>query len=70
MKIWKLTNLRPKWGAMGGIIVRAETEEAARSLANTKCYGEGPVWTNSTLTSCEEVLAEGNEEILIINNID
>jgi hypothetical protein len=50
---------------MVGIVVRADSEESARKLALTKAYGEGPIWENPELTSCERLLPDGNEEVIL-----
>jgi len=65
MKFWILKDKNPDFGRMIGIIVRASSEKDARRLANTKAYGEGLIWDNEYLTSCQELLADDKEEVIL-----
>ena len=38
---------------MAAVVVRAESEEIAREYANAAAKDEGPIWTDSSKTSCE-----------------
>ncbi len=51
-----------------GVIVRADTERKARELASEQHGDEGPeVWLNSEKTTCEYLMAEGEQEVIMIN---
>ena len=63
--IWILRDRNPDFGRMIGIVVRADSEESARRLALTKAYGEGPIWEDPKLTSCEKLSPDGNEEVIL-----
>jgi hypothetical protein len=73
MKLWTLRpNASPgrsEWGPWDpwydkafGFVIRAETEERARSLANERCGDEKKVWTDPALATCVELLPHGAEE--------
>ena len=70
MKLWIIKNKAPYWGQMIGMVVRAASEEAARTIANSKSYGEGKIWNDSNLVSCEELTTTGEEEIILDSNMD
>lgn len=46
-------------------LIRAETEEDARRLANADPADEGPVWENGSRVNCKEILIDGIEEVVI-----
>jgi len=49
-----------------GMIVRAADESSARKLAATKPGDEGEqAWLNTKNSTCEELIAEGEETILM-----
>jgi len=50
-----------------GHLIRAESEEIARTIANDNPGDEGPIWHNKEKVSCEEITMEGSEGILITN---
>jgi hypothetical protein len=73
MKIWLL---RPIDGSsapwlqyfdcMFGFVVRAESEDKARSLAASKCGDEGPdAWLSGRNSTCVELLADGPAEVIM-----
>jgi len=75
MKIWIL---RPQWDTdlwapwydkAFGFIVRAETEEDARKLANEKTGDENwegiDAWNNTKYTTCEPLLDAGEPEVIL-----
>ncbi len=55
------------WDCAYGFMVRAETEEEARSLASEQCGDEGPEsWTDTSLSTCDVVsAADGEAEVLM-----
>ena len=63
--LWILRDRNPGFGRMIGIVVRADSEESARQLALTKTYGEGPIWDRQNLSSCEKLLPDGDEEVIL-----
>ena len=74
MKLWLLRPIEentkawePWYDKNFGSVVRAETEVEARAIASIDAHGdEGPnVWLDSTQTSCVELLAEGEAELVI-----
>ena len=77
MKLWILRPVeirpyqddpwKPWYDKTFGIVIRAETEDAARALAFDEVHGaeESDVWTNPKYTTCKELLAEGEEEYII-----
>lgn len=45
-----------------GFVIRAQTEEDARAVANGGAYDEnafGEVWLDSEFTNCDELLVDG-----------
>lgn len=61
---------RGGWDCLWRVVVRAETEEAARLLATSKGGNElkhwsGNVWLNPEFTLCEELDGSGEEEVLV-----
>ena len=80
MKIWKLQPIKGLKGdkdvfncdCATGFIIRAETEEAARALAQVSggdetwaWEGEKMIWTDSEYVECKEVTAEGKMEVIM-----
>lgn len=56
----------PWYDKFFGFVIRAESEERARKLAGLICGDEGDqAWLDSSLSICKELLAEGNEEVVI-----
>jgi hypothetical protein len=75
MKLWHLKPIDPHSGPWKpwydkafGFVIRAEDEETARYAAES-CGGDeirhGNVWQDNTLTSCVELLPEGEQEVVI-----
>ena len=82
MKLWLLRPAKgnklwePWYDKAFGFVIRAETEEDAREIAqsdngeeinfwvNNKYY-ELPAWTSAEHSTCEELLADGEEGIII-----
>lgn len=63
----------PQWDTATGVVVRAETEAQARSLADScrtdeNMRGIRP-WLLDQYTSCTELTADGEPEILLIDGI-
>ena len=75
MKLWILTpNVsggpwKPWYDKAFGFVVRAETDEDARSMAQADGGDETrngvPAWTDSKLSSCEEISAYGSREVVM-----
>jgi len=47
------------------MVVRAESPEKARQLANDQCGDEGHVWTNSEKVKCLVIKASGPSKVII-----
>ena len=76
MKLFELWPIHPTKGAWDpwydtacGFVVRAETEEAARCLADAKGGDETSQirhpWLDPGQSKCEELLAEGEAEVIL-----
>jgi hypothetical protein len=63
--IFVLRNQHPDFGKMIGIVIRADSEEQARMLANTRAYGEGKIWGDSEKATCELVSEGGDAQIIL-----
>ena len=51
-----------------GVIVRAGSEWKARTMASEQHGDEGPdVWLTHEKTSCKLLLAEGEEEVIMVD---
>ena len=54
----------PYYNRVYGFVVRARSEDTARSLAASKCGDEGPdAWLSSRSSTCVELRADGQEEV-------
>ncbi len=75
MRIWILRKIGdgtwpPEWDCCYGMVIRAGTEAAARKFAAKRppAGDEGPnVWLDPAKTTCEELTAEGEEGVVIID---
>lgn len=66
MKLFKLTDLNSNYDEISEVLVRAESEEAARVLVAGDGGGERPErFLNSIHTTCEEITVDGPMEIII-----
>jgi hypothetical protein len=75
MKLWLLKRPVDKpghqiWDAYSGFVVRAETEEDARKLANKESQKpdrgyEGPIWEDHQKTSCKQLIDEGEPGVIL-----
>jgi hypothetical protein len=75
MKLWLLRPIEglennpwePWYDKAFGFVVRAETEERAREIANESGGDEKPknAWLDSTLSTCNELLPDGEEGLII-----
>ena len=67
MRLWLLRRLdtRLLYDANAGFVVRAESEEAARNLANSQAADEGLLWNNLSASSCEVLDHEGSRGIVL-----
>ena len=77
MKLWLLRPITKKKGGPWdpwydksfGFVVRAETEEKAREIADENAgdenHDEKHPWLNSYYSVCEELLKKGKEEIIM-----
>lgn len=70
MKLWLLdrpnADAYPGMSEMAACLVRAESENEARRLANDNHMAEGYVWLDPALVTCEEVVVEGEPGLLMI----
>jgi hypothetical protein len=75
MKLWLLKPVDdtaapwlPWYDRMFGFVIRAISEDKARSLAASKCGDEGPdAWLSSRTSFCVELQADGAEGIILEN---
>lgn len=68
MKLWLLKRLAsfPAYDCYDGMVIRAETESAARLIASAYPGDEGAVtWASSDLSSCHEILEDGAAGIIL-----
>jgi len=76
MKLWILSPFEglpessnpwvPWYDKCFGLVIRAETEEEARNIANDKQgYDLNGAWLDTKLSKCEELLEDGDEGIII-----
>lgn len=77
MKLWLLrpcqyddrTDWTGPWEAFYdchfGFVIRAETEEEARAMANTQAGDEGKAWADPNLADCTELLPDGSPGLVI-----
>jgi hypothetical protein len=58
----------PPYDKCHGVVVRAETEQQARTYASTKAMDEGrSVWLSSQHTTCEEITQNGEPGVIIVD---
>lgn len=56
----------PTYDSAWGFVVRAEEEIYARHVASCSCGDEGAsAWLDETRTSCQELLPDGEEEMIL-----
>lgn len=74
MKLWLLVakHENPYWNRWRNkcfaMVVRAETEEAARKEASLNHAAENPApWLDDEFTSCKELNQQGEQEVIIRN---
>jgi hypothetical protein len=73
MKLWILRPLKddsapwlPYFDRMFGFVIRAESEDKARSLAASNWGDEGPdAWLSSRLSTCVELRADGPAGVIL-----
>lgn len=56
------------WGIVKGFVVRATNEAQAREIAEMQAGDESypqKAWLRPEITSCEELLADGDSEIIL-----
>lgn len=80
MKLWLLKNIEgASWDELDAIVIRAETEERAREIAQHNGHdetgkhirgGPWPFWTKPTKASCVELMADGPEEVIIADVLE
>ena len=62
---------KPWYDKAFGFVVRAETEERAREIANESSGDEKEKhinpWLDSTLSTCYELLPDGEEDLIIVD---
>jgi hypothetical protein len=70
MKLWLLIRKqgRPVYDVCNGFVIRAETEERARTIASQNCGDEGPVaWLESAVSSCAEIQKGECEGVVLMD---
>ncbi len=67
MKLWIIKRFETHgYDEIFGFVIRAEDETAARQLAaNAKAFESPSVWLESKYSSCEELLSEGDESVIM-----
>lgn len=75
--LWPLSNPWNDYDTVDGFVIRAETEQEARQLAQrnagTECgsvdpeHGTIPAWTDKRYSSCVELHDDGDTEIVMID---
>lgn len=61
-----ITEWKPWYDTMAGIVVRAESHVAARRIAASQAGDEGSaVWFDPSKTTCEILKPEGKEGVVI-----
>jgi len=70
MKLWLLKAKEEFTGYImnQNLIVRSDTEEHARFLANEEERDTSAKWLDPEYATCEELLQEGEEGIIIVDN--
>ena len=70
MKLWILDR-KPNhlsWDVVNTYLVRAESEDRAREIANERNFGDqGPIWHDPEQALCHELVAPGEEGILMMD---
>lgn len=65
MKLWilirNLTERDPVYDSFDGHVIRAETEDRARQMANEKAADEGRIWLDPEKAQCSELTVDGPE---------
>lgn len=62
----KIEEWSPWYDSVNGFVIRAVSEGQARSIASSKSAGEGSfAWLDPSKTSCEELLTDGEVEVVI-----
>lgn len=73
MKLWLLTNLKMpgEYDTTQAMVVRAKDEQTARKMAAEKVDSytrdERDHWLDPSATSCEQLLARGKPEVIIVD---
>lgn len=67
MKLYLLKRIgHVRYDENAGFVIRAETEQRARTLASMESADEGAeCWLNPEKSTCSEIEVEGSEEIII-----
>jgi hypothetical protein len=67
MRLFLLKTLSKKveYDVYDAFLIRAKNEMEARQIAHENRSGEGPIWSSNAFSSCVEVSAEGDAEIII-----
>ena len=67
MHLWILTRIhrQPAYDVFNGHVIRAESEERARQMANQAAVDEGRIWLDPEKSLCSELTAYGPEGIML-----
>lgn len=66
MKLWLLDRREEcDWDEVACFVIRAETEEQARMMANEESSDEGKIWAEPDKVKCSELLPEGDAGIVV-----
>jgi hypothetical protein len=66
MRLWILTRKGVGYEEVGQALVRAETEDDARVLASDLFPSSArAAWLDPSITTCDELVADGPEGVLI-----
>lgn len=69
MRLWLLRRSDPRliYDTNEGFVIRAESEAAARGLANSQAADEGAIWEDPAASSCEPLDHDGSRGIVLID---
>lgn len=65
MKLYLLKTKEWGYDCYDSMLIRAESEQRAREIANENCADEGAIWTDKKITSCEIIFVKGIEQLII-----
>lgn len=70
MKLWRLTDPNPDYDEIHQVVVRAESEDAARLLVAKEGPNSASRFMRPNLVSCERITIDGPAEIICTDVIE